>query len=53
MSKFAYATDEVSFKEYIEESFFLMAKKSALSSEKPPYSNIRELEIFFDGLIFE
>ena len=50
MSKFAYATDEIVFKEYVEEAFFLMAKKSALSSEKPPYSNIRELEIFFEGL---
>lgn len=50
MSKFAYATDEIVFKEYVEEAFFLMAKKSALSDKKPPYSNIRELEIFFDGL---
>ena len=49
LSKFAYATDEQVFKEYIEEAFFLLAKKSALGS-KTYYSNNKELEIFFDGL---
>ena len=49
LSKFAYATDEQTFKEYIEEAFFLLAKKSALGS-KTFYSNGKELEIFFDGL---
>lgn len=47
LSKFAYATDKQSFNEYIEEAFFLMAKKSALGDDKF-YSNGRELEIFFD-----
>lgn len=50
MSKFAYATNESIFKEYVEEAFFLMAKKSALNSEETPYANINELPIFFDGL---
>jgi hypothetical protein len=49
LSKFAYATDDKMFKEYLEEAFFLMAKKSALSSDVN-YSNRKELEIFFDGL---
>lgn len=49
LSKFAYATDDKMFKEYLEEAFFLMAKKSALGSETS-YSNRNELEIFFDGL---
>lgn len=49
LSKFAYATDDKMFKEYLEEVFFLMAKKSALGSEIA-YSNHKELEIFFDGL---
>ncbi len=50
LSKFAYATDEVSFKEYIEESFFLMAKRSALNKDVEYYSNIKDLDIFFEGL---
>ena len=37
------------FKEYIEEAFFLMAKKSALGSEIA-YSNGKELDILFDDL---
>ncbi len=53
MSKFAYATDESMFKEYIEESFFLMAKRSALDSKRDYFSNKNELEIFFDGLTNE
>ena len=47
LSKFAYATDRQSFNQYIEEAFFLMAKKSALS-DKTFYSNRKELEIFFE-----
>lgn len=50
LSKFAYATDEIVFKECVEEAFFLMAKKSALDSNKEYYSNGKELIIFFDGL---
>lgn len=49
LSKFAYATDDKMFKEYVEEAFFLMAKKAALSSDIA-YSNRNELEIFFDEL---
>ena len=49
LSKFAYATDDKMFKEYLEEAFFLMAKKSALGSDVA-YSNQKELEIFFDEL---
>ncbi|WP_298523159.1 hypothetical protein [uncultured Methanobrevibacter sp.] len=47
LSKFAYATDKQSFNQYIEEAFFLMAKKSALSDVEF-YSNGKELEVFFD-----
>lgn len=50
MSKFAYATDINVFKDCIEESFFLMAKKVALDSDKIYYSNKDELMIFFEGL---
>lgn len=50
LSKFAYATDEIVFKEYVEEAFFLMAKRSALDSNKEYYSNGKELIIFFDRL---
>ena len=53
LSKFAYSTDETSFKEYIEESFFLMAKKSALDKDVEYYSNIKDLDIFFEGLTRE
>ena len=49
LSKFAYATDDKMFKEYIEEAFFLMAKKAALGSDIA-YSNGKELEILFDKL---
>lgn len=49
LSKFAYSTDDNIFKEYIEEAFFLMAKKSALNSEIT-YSNGKELDILFDEL---
>ena len=49
LSKFAYSTDDKMFKEYVEEAFFLMAKKSALSSDVA-YSNGKELEIFFNEL---
>lgn len=49
MTKFAYATDEEVFKQYIEESSFLMAKKSALNNENY-YLNINDLEVLFDNL---
>lgn len=50
MSKFAYATDEKVFKEYIEEACFLMAKKSALNSDETFYLNNNDLEILFNEL---
>ncbi len=49
LSKFAYATDDKMFKEYIEEAFFLMAKK-AISDQDIAYHCNKELEIFFNGL---
>lgn len=49
MTKFAYATDEEVFKQYIEEATFLMAKKSALVDENI-YLNSKDLEILLDNL---
>ena len=53
LSKFAYATDDSSFKDYISESFFLMAKRSALDKKTEFYSNIKDMDVFFEGLTSE
>lgn len=50
MSKFTYSTDVKTFKENLEEACFLMAKKSALDSDKNFYLNKNDLETLFDNL---